>query len=151
MYDIDEIIKMLDWNNSIEVQEKGIELARDIKCINAFMFPVYKNSKSVWGNCAKILAEKTDEVLKPYLPILLGFLKDLNWPGSPIILERLQNFTRTEWLYTEFQESVKIAKAIDDHMWLIWLAELLDNEKLKEMLPDEMLEFLKDYYHSCWD
>ena len=25
MYDIDEIIKMLDWNNSIEVQEKGIE------------------------------------------------------------------------------------------------------------------------------
>ena len=91
------------------------------------------------------------EVLKPYLPILLGFLKDLNWPGSPIILERLQNFTRTEWLCTEFQESVKIAKAIDDHMWLIWLAELLDNEKLKEMLPDEMLEFLKDYYHSCWD
>ena len=151
MYDIDEIIKMLDWNNSIEVQEKGIELARDIKCINAFMFPVYKYSKSVWGNCAKILAEKTDEVLKPYLPILLEFLQDLNWPGSPIILERLQNFTKTEWLCTEFQESVEKAKATDDHMWLIWLAELLDNEKLKEMLPNDMLEFLKDYYHSCWD
>lgn len=150
MYDIDEIMDMLDGNNSTEIQEKGIELAKNIKCINVFILPLHKDcNKNVWENCAKILATKSDEELKPYLSDLLEWLQDCNWPGALIILERLQNFTKTEWLCSAFKESVGLAMAYDDDMWLTWLEEMLVNEELKKMLPIEMvnmLESIKSYY-----
>lgn len=35
-YNIDEIIEMFDWNNSEEVQKKGLELSRGVKCLKVF-------------------------------------------------------------------------------------------------------------------
>ena len=39
MVNIDAIMALLDWNNSTEQQERGIELAKDVKCINVFLQP----------------------------------------------------------------------------------------------------------------
>ena len=44
---------------------------------------------------------------------------------------------------------MKVAVASDDDMWIVWLAELLYNEKLKKTLPEDMVNMLeskKEYY-----
>lgn len=37
MVNIDYIMDLLDWNNSIEMQEQGVKLANDVICINVFL------------------------------------------------------------------------------------------------------------------
>lgn len=92
MVDITEIMDMLDWHMPYEIQSKGIFLARDTETIIPFIQPLTpKHNKNVWGNCARIIAERSDEELKPYLVELLEWLQDMNWPGALCILNRLQN------------------------------------------------------------
>ena len=149
MYNIDEIMNMLDWNNSLETQQKGLELAKNIKSINAFILPVHPEcNKNVWENCAKILTDKTDKILNPYWLDLLKWIEDLNWPGALIIMERLKKVSEIEMLAFSIKESIKIATATDNYIWLKNMSELLDNEKLKNKLPIEILEVLKIYYNS---
>lgn len=149
MNNIDEIMNMLDWNNSIETQQEGIEFAQDVKNINIFILPMHPNcNKNVWENCAKILVNKTDEVLNPYLKELLEWIEDINWPGALIVMDRLKRFSETEMLSFAVEESVKMANAINNHIWLRNLSELLDNEKLKNNISIDILEILKSYYHD---
>ena len=61
MVNIDAIMALLDWNNSAEQQERGIELAKNVKCINVFLQPNQREyGKNVWDNCAKILSERSN-------------------------------------------------------------------------------------------
>ena len=133
MYNIDEIMDMLDCNNSVETQEKGIELAKNVKCINVFILPEHLEcSKNVWENCAKILANRTDKELQPYLIDILLWIEDMNWPGAIIIVDRLKKFHDTKMLSFAIKECVKRASATDNHIWLENLSELMnDNVKLK--------------------
>ena len=148
MCNIDEIMNMLDWNNNAETQQKGIELAKDIKSINVFILPMHPGcSKNVWDNCAIILADKSDEVLNPYLIRLLEWIKDINWPGALIILDRLKRFSETSMLYFAVKVCVKKAVATNDRIWLGSMSELLDNDKLKNELPKDVLEVLQSLYH----
>lgn len=49
MFDIDQIMNMLDWHKDIKTQKKGIELAKNIKSINAFILPVHSGcNKNIW-------------------------------------------------------------------------------------------------------
>lgn len=93
MFDIDEIMDMIDWNKDIKTQKKGIELAKNIETINAFILPLHPGyNKNVWENCAKVLVDKTDKILNPYLIRILEWIEDLNRPGALIIVDRLKNF-----------------------------------------------------------
>ena len=132
MYNIDEVMDMLDCNNDVEIQEKGIELAKNVKCINVFILPEHLEcSKNVWENCAKILANRTDKELQPYLIDILLWIEDMNWPGAIIIDDRLKKFHDMKMLSFAIKECVKRASATDNHIWLKNLSELMDNTKLK--------------------
>ena len=149
MYDIDKIMEMLDWNNSSEIQNRGVELAKNVKSINVFLQPLHPGcNKNVWENCAKILASKDDKTLLPYTDQMLEWLQDLNWPGALIILRRLKNFSASDEFVFAVEECVKMAVACDEQIWLDYLSELLDNEPLKAKLPDEILTILKKHYQS---
>ena len=88
---IDEILDMLDWNNSQEIQAKGVSLGSKVDDLSVFLQPVSeKHKKNVWDNCALILDGKSDEELAPYLPQLLEWLQDLNWPGTFTIIRTLK-------------------------------------------------------------
>ena len=123
---IDEIMDMLDWNNSVNIQEHGRYLAKDIKCINVFLQPGHlEHNKNVWSNCAMILAEKSNEELSPYLFQLLEWLQDMNWPGAECILARLKKFNYREYDFDFAIEScIKKAKCLEDELWLAALLEL---------------------------
>ena len=155
LFDIDKIMDMIDCNNSIEIQEKGIELAKNIKSINAFILPVHPGcNKNVWENCAKILAGRTDKELVPYLTDILLWIEDMNWPGAMIILERMKNFSDVRTLSLAIQETISILDASNREnreVWLMVLSELLDNEKLEKELPINTLSELKRYYYKKED
>lgn len=151
MCNIDEIMTMLDWNNELEEQKKGIELAKSIKNINVFLQPLHPNTnKNVWDNCAKVLASKEDKVLLPYTTALLEWLQDLNWPGALVILERLKHYKASDSFVLFVTECINRAIACNEQIWLDNLSELLDNEALKAKLSDSTLVVLQKHYHN-WE
>ena len=98
MSNIDYILDLFDWNQSIEKQEEGLKLAREVTSINVFLQPIdKKHNKNVWENCAKTLFERNDEELKPYLDRLMDWLVDMNWPGAKYIFDRLLQFKDKKW------------------------------------------------------
>lgn len=145
---MNQIYQMLDYKNSIDIQERGKQLARKITDLSLLITP--PASPSVWEQCAIILSEKTDDELVPYLTSILQWLYDLNWPGALTILNRLKNFSGKQ-LKKSFIDSV--VRAINSHdeegmMWLDYLSELLDNKELKEELPEEILNMLEKHYNN---
>lgn len=125
MVDIDYIMSLLDWNNPQSDQEKGRELAKDVECINVFFRPLGEHfNKNVWENCARILAERSDRELRPYLSSLLSWLEDMNWPGADIILKRLKAFSADSVLHLYLKETISEANALDKINWLMTLCEL---------------------------
>ena len=109
---------LLDWNNSIEKQEQGIKLAKEVKCINVFLQPgSHYYGKNVWGNCAKILSARSNEELSPYLIELMEWLQDMNWPGAFCILNRLKEMVNEQLFKHSYTICLKCAKALDDEVW----------------------------------
>lgn len=109
---------LLDWNNSIEKQEQGVKLAKEVKCINVFLQPgSYYYGKNVWDNCAKILSARSNEELSPYLIELMEWLQDMNWPGAFCILNRLKEMVNEQLFKHSYTICLKCAKALDDEVW----------------------------------
>lgn len=118
MVNIDYIMDLLDWNNSIEKQEQGIEMAKDVKCINVFLQPCSKNyNKNVWDNCAKILSARSNEELSPYMIELMEWLQDMNWPGAFCIFDRLKGMVNEQLFQYSYTICLKCARALDDETW----------------------------------
>lgn len=118
MVDIETILDMLDWNMPADTQEKGRELARNTGEIRPFIQPLTpKHSKNVWDNCAAILAEKSDEALAPYLPELLEWLQDMNWPGAFCILGRLHDYADKQAIGKAVEGCMEKAKKDGDEVW----------------------------------
>ena len=148
MDDIQKIYQMLNWKEPEEIQAKGIRLAKEIEDLSLLILPPAE--PSVWECCARILSEKNDLALAPYLARLLDWLRDLNWPGASIILDRLKKFPG-EQLKEPFIAQLAQAKSLDNDeglMWLDYLSELLDNEDLKAVLPKPIIEDLQKHYHN---
>lgn len=121
-----EILKMLSWNNSEEVQKKGLKLALDIKYIGYLFQPfIDGESKSLWENCAIVLSEKTDEELKLWLLQCLIWLQNMNWPGTVIIAQRLLEYKNKKSLGYAKNKAVKIAQILNDDVWLENLNEII--------------------------
>lgn len=150
---MNKIYKMLSWKNSFEVQSEGIKLAREINDLSLLVQP--PADPSVWEHCAKILCEKTDAELEPYLDGLLEWLQDLNWPGALTIVERLKTFSGKKLKKPLEKAIIKSNKMYNNEglMWRDYLSELLDNSELVSILPEEILILLKKHYHNWgnWD
>ncbi len=114
MSDIDRIFEMLYWDNDEETQRLGIEEAKRIKYLSVLIQPI--ESKSIWENCAKVLADKSDAELCPYLPNLLEWLQDLNWPGAQLIYDRLTELSKKD-IKNPLSECLSLAEARGDKPW----------------------------------
>ena len=118
MVEVTVIMDMIDWHMPPEVQSKGIALAKKLETIIPFIQPVTsRHNKNVWDNCALIIAEKSDEELKPYLTELLEWLQDMNWPGAYCIRDRLQRYSDNDSIHSAINICVEKAKACNDEIW----------------------------------
>ena len=146
MNNIDTIMYLIDWRRSKADQHQGIAMARNIKCIQAFFQPSGPGySKSVWGNCAKIICERPDEELIPYTLEMLMWLQDINWPGALDIMERLLRFSEVTVLAMTINEMLPALIAVDEISWLMGMANLLSNKKLVEALSENTIHILNQY------
>lgn len=114
---IDEIFELLDCNNSIDIQKKGIRDALN-SCINDLgLFLKQYNNKDVWHNCALILSEQTDDKLEPYLVELFDWLKDIKDPGAKIIMERLMRYKRNSIFLLALSLRLNKANKLKNKVW----------------------------------
>ena len=129
MVDITEIMDMLDWHMPSEIQIEGISLARNIETIIPFIQPLTpKHNKNVWENCAVIISEKSDEIIKPHLAELLEWLQDMNWPGAFCILDRLKKYSDKNSILSAINICLQRAKNCNDEIWegnLLMLQQML--------------------------
>ena len=115
MTEIDVIMGMLDWNNSAEEQAAGLAQAAQAENFQVFLQPCTEHyNKNVWDNCAKTLAMRSDAELDACLENLLAWLRDMNWPGAFLILERLQAFQNSAALHRAIAGSLLCAQALGD-------------------------------------
>ena len=152
---LSDIMSMLDWNLPSDVQLRGRQLAIECGEIEPFIQPITQmHNKNVWDNCALILSNKSDEELKPYLPELLKWLQDLNWPGSIIVLNRLKHFSFEKLIFplTQCVSCIDESSDFNQAKWLYNLSELLEISELKLHISKEVLERLtairKDFEES---
>ena len=118
MYSIDEIMDMLDWHMPLDIQLRGVSLAKNVETIIPFIQPLTpEHNKNVWENCAVIITEKDDEKLKPYLVELLEWLQDMNWPGAFCILDRLQRYSDDNSIHSAINVCIEKAKDCGDEVW----------------------------------
>ena len=146
--DIEEIYKMLNWENPPSIRLEGARLAREIHDLSLLIQP--PAPPSVWEYCAEILSEKSDVALEPYLDKLLEWLQDINWPGAFTIANRLKIFSGEK-----LKQSLENAIAESNKMpneerlrWIDYLSELLDNKELICNLSEEVLILLKKHYRN---
>ena len=142
MKDIESIYKLLNWENSREAQEEGYRLAKEINDLSLLIMP--PAPPSVWESCAKILSEKTDTELEPYLDDIFKWLFDLNLPGALIILDRLKIFSGKilkKYFENRLINTPSQNKDVE-RIWLSFLDDLHDNEELIAELPSSILEKL---------
>ena len=126
---VEHIFRLIDWHMPAEIQSKGISLARNIETIVPFIQPlIQKHNKNVWGNCAVIIAERSDEQLKPNLVKLLEWLQDMNWPGAFCILDRLQKYSANNSIYSAINSCIEKAKDCGDEVWESNLCLLLQKK-----------------------
>ena len=149
--DIFDIYEMLDSKNDIVTQNEGISLAINTKDIEPYILPMFpRYNKNVWENCAKILSTKTDEELTPYLAQLLGWLQDLNWPGTFIMMNRLKSFDG-ELLVKPYSKIVNMAlKKEENNEWLDHLSKLLENEYLSKKMDVNLYNIMQERYANFW-
>lgn len=146
MTNIDRIMELIYWHRTEEEQQEGIALAREVKCIKAFFQPFYpEGSKGVWDNCAKIICERSDEELKPYITDMLLWLEDLNWPGAEIIQQRLIDFQDVSGLASDLNSFIPALEKLGEISWIRFIAELLSNEELSQALKESTREIFTKY------
>ena len=121
-----EVMNMLDWNQSSQIQFEGRNLAKNFSTIAPFIQPLTpEHNKNVWENCARIISDRSDEELKKYLVELLEWLQDLNWPGALCILNRLQRYSDADLIYKAIYTCIEKAKEYNDETWAYNLYMLL--------------------------
>lgn len=148
-----DILKMLNCNNAIDIQNKGIKLVEEFDNISLFIQPIFPEyNKNVWDNCARILSQKSDEELSPYLIELLEWLQDLNWPGTFIIIERLKRMNG-KILLNSFLLAINKALNMppDEQEWIDNLSILLENKELKKELNEDVYYILRKRYDGFWN
>ena len=146
MNNVDTIMQLINWERSEEEQREGLAMARDLKCIRTFFQPSGPGySKSVWENCARIICERSDDELRPYVFDMMLWLQDLNWPGAMKIQHRLMQFSDVRFIANTIDEMIPALIAVNEISWLMSIADLLDNSKLMEELSDASVQILSRF------
>lgn len=142
---VNELFEMLNWNNDEETQQKGIDEGKKIKYLSILMQPV--EDKGTWENCAKIISEKSDKTLKPYINLLLEWLQDANWPGYNIIYDRIKSMP-IELIISDFKNSLKKAVRQENITWIWWLGELSKDTGIYNKLTEKERSIIDKAYEE---
>ena len=123
MDNIEKLIDDLDWNKPIEIQENAIKNLENISEKDLCKL-IQPKSKYCWENAAKVINKIGYPKIKPIMPELFEWIKDLNWPGAVIIVDTLRNIEIGE--INEFiKEALIKAELENDELWKSGIEEVI--------------------------
>ena len=93
--------------------------------IDLAMLILPSGAKGLWDGCAEVVTRIGSPRIDPYLPALLVWFQDLNWPGGGLVFEFLERMDRDR-LLPAFKAVVEQARAERDPQWEYFLARLAD-------------------------
>ena len=99
--------------------------------------------KYSWDNCARVIIEKKDKELAPYMSLLLKWLQDLNWPGALLVLERLKH-VEPKFIIRDLEKTINEATQNNDLAWIEFLSELTESKTILEGLDENVKKTLLD-------
>lgn len=122
VFNIDDIMMSIDCRKPASVQKDGVFMARSIHSTSAFIMPI--GNVEVWANCAKIVSERSDIELRPYLYYLFQWVRSSDIPGADVIFSRLKRFQKDDSYTKEYVRCVAEALEKQDKNWIHYLEEL---------------------------
>lgn len=145
--DVNRMFELLRDDNSYDLQKQGLNMARKIDFLSILFQP--SEDQSVWDNCALVLCEKSDNDLIHYRYEMLKWLQDANWPGFIRIFSRLKAMDATQLVHS-YVNTVKEAKVLGEDNWLDYLAGLIENRELYNLLPQDIQILMDSHYKNFW-
>ena len=139
---INELFEMLNWNSSEEQQKLGRMEAAKVHYISIFFQP--KETKNVWENCAKVIANRSDDELSIYLIDMFLWLQDFNWPGADIIYDRICRM-QPQFMLGALMHCLKTAIQTEDIPWILCLRDAAKDSGTLELLPEGLRTELQNY------
>lgn len=124
-------IEELHWKNSDKEFSKICEQIMLDKDIDYSIFIMPKEGMDYWENCAKVLERLNDNQLILLFPKILEWLKDINWPGGTIVLNRINKMS-SDMIEDFILQSIDKAISENDSTWIEFLL-WLDNIKTKKV------------------
>ena len=120
--------------SSPDAQEEAVRIltsyvATSIPSIELLIRPFAR--KDVWNNAARIIVAQTDTALERYIPQLLIWLTDINWPGADLIFKRLVQFS-DEKLEAWIDDAKRWAKMDGNLYWEESLEDLRTKRAAKK-------------------
>jgi hypothetical protein len=122
--EINVLIEKLSWNMPEDVQNKAIDLLKNIddEKIGMLVQPI---GKPCWENAAIVLKKIGYPRIKQVIPKLLEWLQDMNWPGACIILDLLQTIDK-KVLVLFIEDALIKANIQKDYIWIAGIKLLVD-------------------------
>lgn len=100
-------IDALSWTLPIHEQKAYMSVIQSLTDQDVDMLILPPGKQDCWENCAILLSELLDDTrLIAFLPHMLEWYKDLNWPGIEVVGTRIKKIPA-------FQLSVAIQVALD--------------------------------------
>ena len=128
------IIKLLSFKNSLDEQQKGIELALQEGV--DFVLECFAYDECV-GNCAKIITSLSYEQSEQHFDYLLMLLQDLHFSWQEQIFKYIVK-APIEMLVPSFKKSLSYAIADEDYLRIFVLIQMLDeNNALRLVVREE--------------
>ena len=128
------ILDALSSNASQESQEWGIcwstDKRRKANDLIGLMMPIGR--KDCWENCAKVISFFTDQMLERFVPRMLEWLMDMNWPGAEIIYARLL-IMADSMLESHLKDALRWADESCDEIWRDNLEQFIEDKKSRHV------------------
>lgn len=109
-------IEKLSWNLPEKVQKEHIELMNPDKDDDIEQLILPDNKQSCWENCAIVLSRLKNETFMRFLPKVLEWFKDLNWPGTEVIRCKILRLPK-KCVQMEIYNAIKRAEDEGDEEW----------------------------------
>ena len=128
---VNQLMRKLAWNNLQSDIDSTIDnlINIDDEKISMLILPDF--DKGLWENAALVLKRIGYPRIQHVIPELLGWLKDINWPGVNTIIELLRTVD-TKSLVLHVEKVLIKAKDENDDLWIGGIKILLKQTKIRK-------------------
>ena len=135
---IDNLIKKYEYNIYINENISGekldklaLLLEKEENNTETYFNPLRYKSKFSWFNILYIIERMSYTRKLEYIPFLIEFLQDVNWPVFRYTISSLMSYKKTD-LVPFVEQALWTAYRDDDEMWIAGIARLMEKDNIKQ-------------------